>query len=254
MIMVELTLAPKQWLKYLSSLGENVTDVILHVNETDISFKIADMTHYLSYKETLITPVTTTGQLVISDLMKTNAFIKKCKNDVTIKQGRGNRLSLQCGSMKMTLPCWDNKSAQRVPTFDRLVKLSKENQWQTFGRSSLDVHGTVDFNEIVKISSLGKLISPDSNFQIKANADENEFVLSAFKRNGASIFASATLENAEGPNHTAVSNFGAWLLPCICMIDTNIPAQIHFGDSSVLIIQQTTETTEKTVVIIDHEE
>ncbi len=252
--MVELTLPPKQWLRYLTMLGENVTDVILHVNQNDISFKIAYMTHYLSFKETLPVTPTSTGQLVVSDLSKTSAFLKKCKNDVTIKQGRGNRLSLQCGSMKMTLPCFDNISSQRVPTFDRLVKASRENQWQNFGRGALDVHGTVNFDEIVKISSLGKLISSDSNFQIKANADENEFVLNAFKRNGASIFASATLENAEGPNHTAVSNFGAWLLPCICMIDTNTPAQIHFGDSTVLIIEQTTETTEKTVVIIDHEE
>lgn len=252
--MVELTLAPKQWQKYLSSLGENVTDVILHVNQNDISFKIAYMTHYLSFKETLTTPPASTGQLIISDLVKTNAFIKKCKNNVTIKQGRGNRLSLQCGNMKMTLPCFDNISAQRVPTFDRLVAASKANQWQSFGSGALDVHGVVDFSEIVKISSLGKLISNDSEFQIKVNAEESEFVLTAFKRNGASIFASATLEEAEGPNHTAVSNYGSWLLPCICMVDTNVPAKIHFGDSTVLIIEQTTETTEKTVVIIDHEE
>ena len=62
--MVELTLPPKQWLRYLTMLGENVTDVILHVNQNDISFKIAYMTHYLSFKETLSTPPASTGTII----------------------------------------------------------------------------------------------------------------------------------------------------------------------------------------------
>ncbi len=246
-------LSSKEWLSLLGSVGERIEDVKLVLNKSGtMEYDVAHSSHYIHYKKTYPKAVKESGHLTFTDLKKTKTFLKKCKSDVTIQQS-ATRLSLKCGSMKMTLPILDCKSTQLAPTLSKLTLNAKNGQWGSFGRGTFTTHGETSFSDLIDGANIAKSLSADSDFLIKANADEKELVLHAYKQGGAAIICTATIENAQGPNHTVSSSFGPWLLSCLSVLEPNIKSTFHCGDSTVLAVEQSGEGWERTIVVIDQQ-
>ncbi|MAR83897.1 MAG: hypothetical protein CMF55_03795 [Legionellales bacterium] len=228
-------------------------DVKLVLNKSGtIEYDAAHSSHYIHYKGTYPDAVKESGNLVFTDLKKAKTFLKKCKGNVTIQQS-ATRLSLKSGTMKMTLPILDCKSTQLAPTLAKLTLKAKNGKWGTFGRGVFTTHGETDFSDLIDGANIAKSLSADADFLIKANADEKELVLHAFKKGGAAIICTATIENAQGPNHTVSSSFGPWLLSCLSILNPKVKSTFHCGDSTVLAVEQSGEGWERTIVVIDQQ-
>ena len=251
--MSKAVLESKEWLSLLSSIGERMEDVKLVLNKSGtIEYDAAHSSHYIHYKKTYPDAVKESGNIVFTDLKKAKTFLKKCKGDVTIQQS-ATRLSLKSGTMKMTLPILDCKSTQLAPTLSKLTLKAKNGQWGAFGRGVFTTHGETNFSDLIDGANIAKSLSADSDFLIKANADEKELVLHAFKKGGAAIICTVTIENAQGPNHTVSSSFGPWLLSCLSILDPKVKSTFHCGESTVLAVEQSGEGWERTIVVIDQQ-
>jgi|TARA_R110002020_G_scaffold197254_1_gene398314 hypothetical protein len=251
--MSKAVLESKEWLNLLGSIGERMEDVKLVLNKSGtIEYDAAHSSHYIHYKGTYPDAVKESGNLVFTDLKKAKTFLKKCKGNVTIQQS-ATRLSLKSGTMKMTLPILDCKSTQLAPTLAKLTLKAKNGKWGTFGRGVFTTHGETDFSDLIDGANIAKSLSADADFLIKANADEKELVLHAFKKGGAAIICTATIENAQGPNHTVSSSFGPWLLSCLSILNPKVKSTFHCGDSTVLAVEQSGEGWERTIVVIDQQ-
>ena len=255
-----LRMNAKDWLGHLVPLMD-IKDVVINYAENNpingnqpvgkMSYNIAHSTYYYQVdKEIPFNLVRGSGSLTFSDIPKAVAFLKKCKNDhVIIKNSQGNRLMLQCGNKKMSIPCYDSVTAQRVISFKTLVRGMVNEGYQTFGNVALSQRGTIVMNDILDIASLGKLVANDSDFEVKMNQKEGEFALKAFKTNSTSMFVSTTVDNGEGTEGTVTSSFGPWILPCLKLLSKDMPADVYMGNSTVLVIEQEDEL----LIVIDQE-
>ena len=95
--------------------------------------------------------------------------------------------------MKMTLPILDCKSTQLAPTLSKLTLKAKNGQWGAFGRGVFTTHGETNFSDLIDGANIAKSLSADSEFLIKANADEKELVLHAFKKGGGNMGATGSV-------------------------------------------------------------
>lgn len=260
-----VTLNAKEWLKHLVPLIE-LPDVVIRYGygggtgkgieypAESIEYTVAFNTHYYNCSEVYPTGIQGAGSLTFSDIPKAVAFLKKCKtDDVTIKNSHGNRLMIQCGRKKMSIPCYDSITQQKVPTFQNLVNEMKKpayaKECSYFGGVALTQGGEIRMNDILDIASLGKLVAKDSDFEVKMNQQEGEFAVKAFKTNSTSMFVSTELSFGEGADGTVTSNFGAWLLPCLNLLDKDIDTNVNMGNGTVLVAQQ----ANKLLVVIDQE-
>ena len=251
--MTKVILETKLWMKLLSSLGDNITDVVINASTPNVlEYHAAHSTHYVHYKTTHENSVKRGGNLTITDMKKTLTFLKNCKGDVTMQQS-ASKLSLKCENKMMSIPILNCKSAQLAPTMSSLVEKSRKGHWVSFGKGTFTTHGTVDFSDLIDGAKIAKSLSVNSDFLIKANAEEKELILHAFKTGGTSIICNTELKNAQGPNHTISSSFGSWLLGCLTMLDGNVESTIHTGDSMVLAIEQSGEGWERTIIVLDQD-
>ncbi len=251
--MTKVILDSKVWVNLLSSLGENITDVVINASApSTIEYHAAHSTYYVHYKVTHENSVKRGGNLTITDMKKTLTFLKNCKGDVTVQQSV-SKLSLKCNNKKMTIPLLNCKSAQLAPTMSSLVENSRKGQWIGFGRGTFTTHGTVNFGDLIDGAKIAKSLSVNSEFLIKSNAEEKELILHAFKTGGTSIICNTEIKDAQGPNHTTSSSFGSWLLGCLTMLDGNVDSTIHCGDSMVLAIEQSGEGWERTIIVLDQD-
>ena len=252
--MVKVVLDAKVWKSILSSIGDRMEDVRIVASSDDyIEYDAALSTHYIHYKQKHDDAVKAAGNLTFSDMKKTNAFLSKSKGDVIVSE-LNNKLVMQNGSKKISIPVQSCKTAQLAPTMSRLVLECETGQWRKFGRNTeLSTHGKVLFSDLIDGANIAKSLSVDSEFQIKANAEESEIVLHAYKRGGSALTCSADVQDAEGPNHTIVSSFGSWLLSALSVLDNKTLSTFHCGDAAPLIVVQSGEDWERKVVVIDQE-
>ena len=245
-----LRLNAKDWLGHLVPLMD-VKDVVINYADGKLAYDIAHSTYYYQVDEEIPSDcVNGSGSLTFSDIPKAVAFLKKCKNErVTIKNSHGNRLMLQCGNKKMSIPCYDSVTAQRVSSFKNLVSGMTQNGYQTFGNATLSQRGTIVMNDILDIASLGKLVANDSDFEVKMNQTEEEFALKAFKTNSTSMFVSTSIDNGEGIEGTVTSSFGPWILPCLRLLAKDVPSNVYMGNATVLVIEQ----EDRLLIVIDQE-
>jgi len=245
-----LRLNAKDWLGHLVPLMD-VKDVVINYADGKLAYDIAHSTYYYQVDEEIPSDcVNGSGSLTFSDIPKAVAFLKKCKNDqVTIKNSQGNRLMIQCGNKKMSIPCFDSVTAQRVSSFKNLVSAMTNSGYVTFGSVTLSQRGSIVMNDILDIASLGKLVANDSDFEVKMNQKEGEFALKAFKTNSTSMFVSTTLDDGDGSDGTVTSSFGPWVLPCLNLLSKDIASNVYMGSSTVLVIEQ----EDRLLIVLDQE-
>jgi len=254
--MASITLDSKEWLKHLGQF-DGINDLKIHVSEpSTLSYSVGYQTHYFTVKEEYSDKVVTKGgEIVISDLEKTCAFMKKCKGGVTLKQmSNGKTLYVTNNSLKMQIPVTDCKSTQLVPIYEGLVKKAEKNMWQSFGNDTYTVHGNAELADMLTLSSLKKLIGTGSDFYISANAESGEISITAGKEHNVKLYATTKLNDAEGPAYTVRSNYGSWLLTCLAYIEAGTQSKVHFGAATGFVVEQTGEKKKRLLVIIDQEE
>ena len=88
--MPTLTLDKDELLNHIGQFPQNINDLRLDLSEDTqvMTYAIGYQTHYLRVKRTLSTGIEKAGSIVISDLAKLVTFVKKCKGQVKLKQGR----------------------------------------------------------------------------------------------------------------------------------------------------------------------
>jgi hypothetical protein len=238
--MTELTIDKKQLLSFLTGFGNNVGDLQVQVEDNDMGAQVAFMSHYLRKNITINGEVKTKGYLYISELAKVVKFVKALKSEqVQLKQlAKGKLLYIIGGKSKLQLPTSATiVSASKLPLFDKLLTGLQESKWTKFHQSDLTVHGQVLLGDLSGVSKMRGILNSSPVFKVVANVDEREFVISAGKRGEARFHAVTTLQDGKGPNGAVESSFGPWLMECIALMGTG-PAEIHFGDSTVLVIRQ----------------
>ena len=254
--MPTLVLDKDELLSHIGQFPQNINDLRLDLSEDTqvMTYAVGYQTHYLRVKKTLSSGIEKAGSIIISDLDKLVAFVKKCKGQVKLKQmSNGKTLYVSCGNLKMNLPITDCKSTQMLPNFDKLVKNAEADNWRSFGVDNYDVHGITNLKDFNSISSLKRLIANNSDFKITANADAGEISVAVGKEHDVKIFATSTLDDSEGPVHSVYSNFGPWLMPCLGLVSPS-PAKVHFGQATGLVVEQEGSNEERLLIIIDQQE
>ena len=259
--MAQITLDSKEWLSHLNQFGDVINDLVIDVYEKPnaIAYAAGYQTFFLSISRAYPDAKAKAGQLTFSDLSKACAFLKKCKGDVTIKQVKGGSvLYMQNSTFKMSLPVTDSKSQQLVKTYSKLVKGAKESNWKKFGADNYTVHGRTSMGEILRLASLKNIVTTyGADFTIHIDVEGGVLSASAGKKHDARIYASTDMTDItlDKQGITSVqSNFGAWLLPCLGLVDGDITCRVHFGDASGLVIEQTSTDLKRLLIIIDQQE
>jgi hypothetical protein len=256
--MAVITLDKKEWMKHLGQFGDNLKDLklVLFKTPSTLGYSVAFQTYYLSVYQQYPNAVTKGGEIIISDLNKLRIFLKKCTGDITFKHMKNGRtLYVSCGSLKMNLPVTDIISTQLVPTYEALTKKAMKVEWEIFGIDAYTLHAKyVDFKDILTLSSFQSLVKKDSDFVITANAQAGELAVSAGKAHDVKVFATTNLTDVDGPEDTVSSNFGSWLLPCLGMIDESMDSNIHFGNATGLVVEQSNNAVKRLLIIIDQQE
>ena len=253
--MAKAILDSKEWLKHLGQF-DGINDLRLHLTSpSTLAYSVGYQTHYFTVTEEYDGAVLNSGQITISDLEKVCAFLKKCSGDVTLKQmSNGKTLYIANDSLKMQMPVTDCKSIQLVPIYEGLVKKAEKNMWQSFGNDIYTVHGEAELADMLKLSSLKKLINTGSDYYITANAESGEISITAGKEHNVKLYATTKLTDAEGPAFTVRSNYGSWLLPCLAYIEDGTKSKVHFGAATGFVVEQMGEKKKRLLVVIDQEE
>lgn len=255
--MASITLNKSEWLHHLGQFNSSMNDLKISVFESPvcIDYSAGYQTHYINVSHSYPDATAKAGTLLISDLDKACAFLKKCSGDVTLKQvNNGSTLYLTSGNLKMNLPITDIKSAQLVSTYHKLEKKAEESNWEKFGLDVYTLRGKSSLRDILKLATLKGLVDSDSDFSISANATSGEIIVAAGKAHDVKMFATSALADAEGPKTTVKSNFGPWLLPCLSLINTNLNSRLHFGEATGLVVRQADNVTKRLLIIIDQQE
>ena len=254
--MASITLDSKEWLKHLGQFDSAINDLTLSLSDTAdaLDYSVGYQTHYFTVSETYEGAITKGGTITISDLDKVCAFLRKCEGDVTFKQvSNGKTLYITNNELKMQLPVTDCISNKLVPTYESLVDASMANGWLTFGQGEYPVHGDADLSQMLRLSSLKKLLNTGADYHFTANAESGEISIHAGKQHDVRLFATTNLSNTVGPAYSVKANFGSWLLPCLAYIQPG-NRQIHFGPSTALVIEQEGANSYRLLIVIDQEE
>lgn len=254
--MPTLVLDKDELLSHIGQFPQAINDLRLDLSEDNqvMTYAVGYQTHYLRVKRTLSTGIDKAGSIVISDLAKLVTFVKKCKGQVKLKQiANGKTLYVSSGNLKMNLPITDCKSTQMLPNFDKLVSKAEESDWRSFGMDNYEVHGTANLKDFNSISSMKNLIANNSDFKVTANAEAGEISVAVGKDHDVRIFATAELDDSEGPAYTVYSNFGPWLMPCLGLVSPSA-ATLHFGQATGLVVEQEKSNEERLLIIIDQQE
>ena len=236
--MASMTLDSKEWLKHLGQFDSVINDLSLKVIEigSQLAYSVGYQTHFFTVTESYAGAVTKGGTIVISDLDKVCLFLRKCSGDVTFKQiSNGKTLYITNSELK------------------KLISDSTANMWQTFGQGKYPIHGDADLSEMLKLSSLKKLLNTGADYNVTANAESGEISIHAGKQHDVRLFATTNLNDAEGPAYSVKANFGSWLLPCLAYIEPGI-SKIHFGPSTALVVEQEGVNSYRLLIVIDQEE
>ena len=254
--MASMTLDSKEWLKHLGQFDSAINDLTLKLIEmgSQLAYSVAYQTHYFTVSESYAGAITKGGTITISDLDKVCIFLRKCSGDVTFKQiSNGKTLFITNSELKMQVPVTDCISIKLTPTYEKLISDSIANMWQTFGQGSYPVHGVADLSEMLKLSSLKKLLNTGADYNVTANAESGEISIHAGKQHDIRLFATTNLNDAEGPAYSVKANFGSWLLPCLAYIEPGV-SKIHFGPSTALVVEQEGVNSHRLLIVIDQEE
>tara|TARA_R100000152_G_C6759493_1_gene183437 strand:+ start:157 stop:918 length:762 start_codon:yes stop_codon:yes gene_type:complete len=253
--MAKMTLDSKEWLKHLGQF-DGINDLKVHLTApSTLSYSVGYQTHYFTVSEDYDNAIEKSGEITVSDLEKVCAFLKKCSGDVTFKQlSNGKTLYIANDSLKMQIPVTDCKSTQLVPIYEGLVKKAEKNMWQTFGNDTYTVHGKAELADMLKLSSLKKLINSGSDYFITANAESGEISINAGKEHNVKLYATTKLNDAEGPAYTVRSNYGSWLLPCLAYIEAGTESEVHFGAATGFVVEQKGDKKKRLLIVIDQEE
>ena len=112
--------------------------------------------------------------------------------------------------------------------------------------------------EVLKLASLKGIVTKyGADYSITIDVEAEEISAAAGKNHDAQIFAASTITDItlEKKGIKSVkSSFGAWLLPCLGLVDEGTTCRIHFGDASGLVIEQTETDLKRLLIIIDQQE
>lgn len=257
--MAQITLDKKTWLRHLGQFQSNINDLtlIVYENPSCLGYGVGFQTHfYRMFEQYPNATNVKAGKLEISDLAKVCAFLKKCDGNVTIKQTSGGRtLYVYQGNLKMNMPVTDIRSNKIVKNYESLVTASQENDWKTFGQDRLRVSGRTKLAEIIKLSGLSSLVSKNADYSVSVNTDASEIAVSVGRTHDTKVFALSNMSDVDvdGGGAEFTSSFGPWLLPCLSLVNPNMTSRIHFGDSTSIVIRQTSDTVQRLLIIVDQQ-
>ena len=118
----------------------------------------------------------------------------------------------------------------------------------TSRETPLEVHGDIDARDLKSVGGMKGVIGAPV-FKVMINAEEREFSVQAGKKHTPRLFFTTELRNPQGPNATIGSTYGSWFMECVNLLDDDT-ATIHFGEGSVLIIEQNADL----LIIVDQKE
>ena len=257
--MASITLDKKTWLKHLGQFQSNINDLtlIVYENPSCLGYGVGYQTHfYRMFEQYPNATNVKAGKLEVSDLSKVCAFLKKCDGLVTIKQTNGGKtLYVYQDNLKLTLPATDIKSNKIVKNYEALVVASQGNEWESFGNDNYGVTARTRLAEIIKLAGLSNLVSKNADYTVNVNADSAEVAVSVGKQHDAKVFAVSNLSDVDDSSGAGEyeSSFGPWLLPCLSLVNPNMTSRIHFGQSTGLVIRQTSNTVQRLLIIIDQQ-
>lgn len=257
--MAQITLDKKTWLKHLGQFQSNINDLtlIVYENPSCLGYGVGYQTHfYRMFEQYPDATNVKAGKIEISDLAKVCAFLKKCDGSVTMKQTQGGRTFYAYqGNLKMTMPVMDIKSNKIVKNYEALVKAAQEDDWGSFGQDNLKMSARTRLAEIIKLAGLSSLVSKNADFKVSVNTDSSEIAVSMGREHDTKVFAVSNLSDVDVDSGGSEfeSSFGPWLLPCLSLVNPNMISRIHFGESTGIVIRQTSNTVQRLLIIIDQQ-
>ena len=249
--MAEFTIGHDNLKNFLSSLGKDLSDIVITLSEDGITASVGKDTHYI--RRQMDCGVTQTGRIVISDLPKFKSFLATIKGgDITVTQsGRTGTLHVACGKASLQLPTSSYVQSQdKVGLMERLIKQSEDNMWQTWHQMSLDYHAKVDSEALKPAAKFGKVLGEKYSCKTEFDPQGREFVIRGGKASTGKMFVKASLNDIDSPEIPARSAFDRWLPELL----NNLPSgemNLYTGDETVLVLEQ--PATKFLMVVIDQE-
>jgi len=250
-MMTNFTIKTDNLQNFLNSLGKDLADVVINVNDNGISAEVGRDTHYI--KRSMDCGVTKTGSINISDLPKCKSFLNTCKKvEVSVTQNsRTGTLHIRTDGTSLQLPTSSYiQSQDKVGLISKLIKQSQENMWQTWHSQKLNYHAKVSGDSLKPATNFSKVLGGKFACKTEFDPQGKELVIRGGTKSKGTMFVKAPLFDIASPSISAKSAFDSWLPELL----NNLPRgdlYIYTGDETVLVLEQ--PETNFLMVVIDQE-
>lgn len=237
-IMAEFTISPENLKNFLTSLGKDLTDIMIKVGDGKITAAVGKTTHYI--KREMDCGTAQSGNVYVSDLTKLKAFVNAAKgSEVKVNQVRKTgTLHASCGKSSLQLPTSSYiQSQDKVSLIERLIEQSVGNMWSTWSNQSLNYHAVVSGEALKPASSFSKVLGSKYACKTEFDPSSSEFIIRGGNSQKGKMFVKSALTNVDAPEVSARSAFDNWLPELL----TNLPKgdfNLYTGDETVLVLEQ----------------
>jgi len=251
MIMVSFTVSKETFTNFLSSFGKDLIDIAIVANNDHISAAVGKTTHYIYRK--VDCGVSANGTLYISDIPKLKSFLSTVKvADLEInQQGKTGTLHVRGGKTSLQLPTSSYiESQKRLGMMRQGIDAARKSMWQTWFNTPLTHHARITAESLKPATGFKKVLGDKYACKTEFDSAGEEFIIRGGKSETGKMFVRASLSQVEAPNTNARSAFDKWLPELL----NNLPAgelEMHTGDETVLVIEQT--STNFLMIVIDQE-
>ena len=239
---------------FISTFGDNVTDLKMKIGDFRITCSVDMPTHYLKKSMSVVThgeggeQYYKPGDVMIPDVKKAIAFLKACKEELTYIRHVGNILTLKNGNDVFSTPTHNHTlSAHSVDRANEAVTKAKGNDWTKLGRAELTCHGMMSTSEFDGITTMTKVSAKDS--PVRVTVEEGEMIITAGAQRGAKMSRIINVDVRDDAK-PVTTVFGNHLPKLLSLVGAG-EVIFHIGNKSALVLQHT-ETP--TILVLKHQE
>ena len=234
---------------FLNCFGKDLMDIAITVNRGSIHAAVAKSTHYISRQVECTDG--TPGNLYISDIPKMKAFLgtSKVPELQFSQQGKIGTLHIRCGNTSLQIPTTSYiESQKKVGLMAKTIDNARDSMWRTWFNIPLTHHAKVSADSLKPATGFKKVLGDKFACKTEFDPEGDELVIRGGKTATGKMFVRAPLADVESNGMPVRSAFDKWLPELL----SNLPSgefELHTGDETVLILEQT--ATDFLMVVID---
>lgn len=236
----QVILDRKKLLAFINSFGSNIEDLLLVVKDNRVYGAVDTPTHYCSKSMGVLISADVKyrpGNIYISDVAKVITFLKASSQELCIVNQWEGALNLKTGRDSLQLPSHTHiRSAVNLDRANVAVKAMIDCNFTKIGPALMDIHGSLNMDDIRGLSTAVKIAGKDAPCKIRVCPTDKQFVVTVGHLVGAANMNRVVeLNNITGTKES-FTYFGSHLPQTLsCMSDGMV--DFHMGNNAALVLQ-----------------